>query len=847
MFFRALRPWLGMTKAKPSQRAKSFPKRPRGLLILETLEDRCVPAIFTVINTNDSGVGSLRQAMLDAEAAPNVGGVPDEIHFNIPGNGVHTIFPGPGVQSPLPTITEAVIIDGYTQSGASPNTLAVGDDAVLTIEINGSNMSAGAQLFIINGSNGSTIRGLAITHVPFRSFSLGYFGQQANNNTISGNFIGTDAEGTTFQAEPLDAIGITTGSNNVIGGTAPADRNVITSGRTMIDIGQGTGNVIQGNYIGVNKDGTAPLQPSAGTNAISINGQFSGGNTIGGVTPDAGNVILGTLTGIIVGIFNGGTMPPNVVQGNFIGTNATGTAGLGGGDGINIQSSSDTITDNLISGNSTGIFINHQGPPGPGPTIRGNKIGTDVNGTVAIPNSSDGIFLLSSPGGVTIGGTGLGDGNTIAFNGGFGIRVNVGTGCSILGNSTFANGRLGITLNGDVNPLPNDPGDGDNGANGFQNFPELTNAVGGSSTTVTGTLNSTPNTTFRLEFFANDTADPSGFGEAETFLGFTIVTTDGNGDVSFTATQLLGTDVGQIISATATNPTNSTSEFSANVVVTTVNGNTPPVITSFAGPGILLVGQIGFFGGSFTDPDNDIWTATVNFGDGTGDRPMDTFSDKTFGNLKAFASPGTYTVTVTIADNHGGSDTRSLVVTINSPTNSPPLAQNDTALLNTTPSRTINVLANDSDPDGDHLTVTAVTQPASGHGIVTINANGTLTYRQTVYVNGTESFSYTISDGQGGRATSTVTVTVNLPASVGIQMLIDQVRDSSLSQPRKNSLVPKLSATQDALAHHHPVTAAIHLVTFGLQVRRFERDHILTTTVADLWLFELRNLLTNLF
>jgi hypothetical protein len=118
--------------------------------------------------------------MLDAEATQNIGG-PDRITFNIPGSGVHTIFPGPGVQSPLPTITEAVIIDGYTQPGANPNTLAVGDDAVLTIEINGSNMSPGAQLFIINGSSGSTIRGLAITHVPSRCFSLGHFGQQAND------------------------------------------------------------------------------------------------------------------------------------------------------------------------------------------------------------------------------------------------------------------------------------------------------------------------------------------------------------------------------------------------------------------------------------------------------------------------------------------------------------------------------------------------------------------------------------------------------------------------------------------------------------------------------------------
>src|SRR5262249_31143873 len=160
----------------------------------------------------------------------------------------------------------------------------------------------------------------------------------------------------------------------------------------------GTGNVIQGNYIGVNKDGAAPLQPPNGTGtiAIGINGQFSGGNTIGGTAPGAGNVLLGTATGILLGQ-GGGNMEPNVVQGNFIGANATGTAALGSFSyGIDVQSSSDTIAGNVISGGSYGILIDHQGPPGPGPTIQGNKIGTDITGTLAIPNAGDGIVITGS-------------------------------------------------------------------------------------------------------------------------------------------------------------------------------------------------------------------------------------------------------------------------------------------------------------------------------------------------------------------------------------------------------------------------------------------------------------------
>src|SRR5262249_44803754 len=151
--------------------------------------------------------------------------------------------------------------------------------------------------------------------------------------------------------------------------------------------------------------------------------------------------------------------------------NATGTAGLGGYYlGINDQSSNDTIAGNLISGGSYGIFIQHQGAPGPGPTIRGNKIGTDITGTLGL-DSGRGIVISGSPDGATIGGTNPGDGNTIAFNSLWGVLVSTGTGCSILGNSIFSNGSRGIMLfvTGDDVQTVNDPGDTDIGANGLQN------------------------------------------------------------------------------------------------------------------------------------------------------------------------------------------------------------------------------------------------------------------------------------------------------------------------------------------------------------------------------------------
>ena len=117
MLSRILRGYLESRPAKSRSRKRS------PLPGIEALEDRCLLTVFTVLNTNDSGPDSLRQAIVSAEATPNVGGVPDRIEFNIPGNGVHTIQ----TTTTLPTITQAVTIDGYTQPGASPNTLTVGD------------------------------------------------------------------------------------------------------------------------------------------------------------------------------------------------------------------------------------------------------------------------------------------------------------------------------------------------------------------------------------------------------------------------------------------------------------------------------------------------------------------------------------------------------------------------------------------------------------------------------------------------------------------------------------------------------------------------------------------------
>jgi hypothetical protein len=138
------------------------------------------PRAITATNTN----------LPSGDAAAGNAGL-DTINFNIAGTGVKTITPG----STLPAITDPVIIDGYTQLGASANTLAVGSDAVLLIEIDRSAFT-GFLIQFSGGGSGSTVRGLVISNVldGSTSFNIG-FQTPSNNNTIAGNFIGTDASG----------------------------------------------------------------------------------------------------------------------------------------------------------------------------------------------------------------------------------------------------------------------------------------------------------------------------------------------------------------------------------------------------------------------------------------------------------------------------------------------------------------------------------------------------------------------------------------------------------------------------------------------------------------------------
>jgi hypothetical protein len=437
---------IGRRRHSPMERFQTVRSDNIQINALRSVGSDSTPAqtTFVVTNTNDDGAGSLRQAILDANA--NAGA--DIINFNIPGAGVHTI----SLLGSLPALTDPVTIDGYSQPGASQNSLAVGDNAVLLIELNGTHAGPDAiGLVIFHGT--TTIRGLIINGFNGPAINAENF----SGNHIEGNFIGTNASGTAAVPNH-DGIRFNVGSHT-IGGTSPAARNVIS------------------------------------------------GNTANGILLDSG--------------------PQVNVQGNYIGTNAAGTGG--------------------------------------------------------VPNGANGI-LMNFSNNDTIGGTAAGAGNLIAFNGGSGVFVGSNStvfSSSILSNSIHSNGGLGIDLE-PVGVTPNDGCDADTGPNNLENFPVLTAATNdGTNTTIQGTLNSTANKQFHIQFFANAACDASGNGEGQNLVGETNVTTDGSCNATFQFVAPSANVIGSIITATATDPGNSTSEFSACVPVVAVTPKTFEFSASF--------------------------------------------------------------------------------------------------------------------------------------------------------------------------------------------------------------------------------------------------------------------------
>lgn len=679
-----------------------------------------VPTL-TVTNTNDSGAGSLRQAILDANANAN----PNQILFNIPGSGVKTITP----TSALPTLTTPVVLDALSQPGATA--------AAPLIELNGQSAGTGSPGLRISGS--AIIQGLIINRfnghgllldtlghnvikscrigldatglLPRGNGRCGIFIDQvsdntiggengdgnlissnntlptngggevldagirtysSSNNVIQGNTIGPDLAGNSTNNNTRIGILLTNGSNNLVGGATAGARNIVNCCSTGVYLQNSPSNLVQGNYIGLNAAGAGPgaIQilntglrvESAANNEIRANvisncrgptspgiltvgdltqntviaGNFIGTNAAG--TADAGNrvgiqlivesnAIIGGRTAadrnVISGNDTAGILVTNAtptvnpatarIEGNYIGLGADGTTVIANTVGIQVEVNATGIqigsgaagAGNVISGNTTGLILD-----GPDNFVQGNRIGTDAAGTAAKANNI-GLALRGGATGNTIGGptaatrnlisgnntalSGIGaptadnnliqnnylgtqaDGatalpntqgvrlesngnqlldNVIAFHSSPAITLlGSGTGNRCSRNSLFSNFTPAIDLGGD-SVTANDPGDGDTGPNLRQNFPLLTEAA----FQVKGTLNSTPNATFTLQFFLN----PPSTTQAKTFLGEMNVTTDASGNVSFSFTPTgisLPLPYLQTVTATATDAAGNTSEL----------------------------------------------------------------------------------------------------------------------------------------------------------------------------------------------------------------------------------------------------------------------------------------------
>jgi parallel beta-helix repeat protein len=504
-------------------------------------------ATFTVINTNDAGSGSLRQAILNA----NAGAGPHLIQFAIPGSGVHTIAPF----TALPILTKPVTLDGYSQPGSRPNTLADGCDALLRIRLDGVNITNSMADGLSLATNGNTVRGLVIVR-----FSTGIRLDASSFNTIAGNWIGLDVDGVA-RGQTFDGITVTCAvfkrsNGNVIGGLLPADRNVISGNRYGISFSPTPAdhNTVLGNFIGTDATGTLPR----GNLFSGITIQSATNITIGGVSPGARNVIAASTGagGTAVSI-NGGS--GDVIQGNFIGIDVTGTNALGHtGDGIFVQGAAKVVIGGTTPGagnrigNNRGNGITFNG--GTGAIVQGNLIGTDPSGLRPLGNAGAGV-LLSGADTNLVGGAAAGAGNVIQFNGGAGVSVSSCAWNTISGNAIFDNGALGISLG--------------TGGNLLQTNPIMTAATSAyGSTQIQGTLDSQPKATYRIEFFASLFWDPLWVGEGQRYLGAMNVTTSTDGHGIFSALLTGAVSADEIVTATATDAAGNTSEFSPGVFAT---------------------------------------------------------------------------------------------------------------------------------------------------------------------------------------------------------------------------------------------------------------------------------------
>lgn len=435
-----------------------------------------VADVYTVVNTDDAGTGSLRWAIAQANAHAGA----DAVAFNLPGSGVRVI----ALQTPLPSLAASTSVLGATQPGYAGTPI---------VRVDGQDLPGNFWGFDTGGA-GVAIRGLQIVrfngpgirvwhdNVSIRNNFIGTDGTVALPNTgggivclggsgltigglvggdgnvisgnggtgvdlwadcggsvVWGNRIGTDAAGVVAIPNQGNGLAIAS-SDNVVGGAGASERNVI-SGNVWEGIllwESATGNTIQGNRIGTDLAGAAAL--GNGASGIAVRGD---GNTLGGTLAGAGNVLSGNG---VAGAYLYPEAASNTLLGNRIGTDAAGAAAIANAQGgVTIYGTGNTVggaaagAANVVSGNAySGIVL---GDGAAGNQVLGNRIGTNLAGTAALGNAGFGLFLGGD--GDTVGGTAAGAGNLISGNGAAGVAfAETASGCVVLGN------RIGTDLAG---------------------------------------------------------------------------------------------------------------------------------------------------------------------------------------------------------------------------------------------------------------------------------------------------------------------------------------------------------------------------------------------------------------
>jgi CSLREA domain-containing protein len=535
------------------------------------------------IGTNATGTAQAAEPNRGAGVVVNgangvhIGGSSPAQRNVISGNGdpINTTF---GTTPPY-----GIRVKAGEQTAISGNLIGTSADGLTAVP----NALSGVKLGLEGSAAGSTVTGNLLSGngvSPGNAFGVQVVLAGADIK-IQGNRIGTDLAGTGAIPNNFDGVDLLNDVGVLVGGHASGEGNLV-SGNARYGISVNNPDaVIEGNLVGTNALGTAEL--GNGNNGINVNGQT--GTRIGHSNVLGRNVISGNGGSGIVFDQAGGSN--STVQDNYIGTNKAGASELhNNGAGIIVHGGSGILfggglfdhanggLGNLISGNvGSGLVLNQpEGPTGASNnTISGNRIGTDTGGTADIGNGGAGISIVAGSDNL-VGGPGLGAGNTIAFNHDRGIQLDVGntdtnfaTGNTFRANRIFLNTGLtadpALGLGIDLPPAgitANDSGDADTGSNGLQNFPLIHSSTSGTNTTIAGTLQSAANTTYVVEFFRNAACDPSGNGEGEEPIGTKTVTTDGVGYVLFSETVAPVVSGSQSVTATATAPDGSTSEFS---------------------------------------------------------------------------------------------------------------------------------------------------------------------------------------------------------------------------------------------------------------------------------------------